>query len=167
LLHLLDADTLITGDRLAYPLKRFPIFWDWLRHQGSLNLVKIPIEQFEEVTGGRGELVDWLQVDDNKEALLFEEEADLAAVARVTMQGYGNLNENEIEQVGRDPFLISYGLVELGQRTIVSFEVSAPAKQRANRKVPDVCRQFGVPCCNLYEVIRTLDFTTDWRPPSG
>jgi hypothetical protein len=165
LLYLLDADTLITGDRLAYPLRRFPIFWTWLRHQGSPGLVKIPIEQFEEITGGRGELVDWLQIDENKEALLFTEEADPDAVARVTLEGYGNLNENEIEQVGRDPFLISYGLIDVGERAIVSFEVSAPAKQRARRKVPDVCRDFGVPCCNLYELIHALDFTTDWRAP--
>jgi hypothetical protein len=167
LLYLLDADTLITGDHLAYPLRRFPIFWEWLRHQGSLGSVKIPTEQYEEITGGRGELVDWLRVDEHRVALLLAEEADLNTVARVTLDGYGDLNENEIEQVGRDPFLISYGLVDLGERTVVSFEVSAPAKLRANRKVPDVCRHFGVPCCNLYELIRALDFTTDWRPPAG
>lgn len=30
-----------------------------------------------------------------------------------------------------------------------------------NRKVPDVCRDFGVPCLNLYALIEALDFTTD------
>lgn len=54
LLYLLDADTLITGERESYPLRRFPVFWDWLRHQGCLGNVKVPIEQFEEVVAGSG-----------------------------------------------------------------------------------------------------------------
>jgi hypothetical protein len=164
MLYLLDADTLITGDRLAYPLRRFPVFWDWLRHQGVLGHVKIPMEQYEEVIVGRGELVDWLRAVENRDALLFDEEADPDLVARATADGYGDLDETGIEEVGRDPFLISYGLADAGQRTIVSFEVSAPGKRGARRKVPDVCHEFGVPCCNLYELIDVLDFTTDWRP---
>ena len=164
MLYLLDADTLITGERRSYPLRRFPIFWEWLRHQGQLGNVKVPIEQFEEVTAGRGDLVDWLTIEETKESLLFAEEADPALVARVTLEGYGNLNEDGIVQVGRDPFLISYAIAGLPQRTVVSFEVSAPAKRGANRKVPDVCLHFGVPCCTLYKVIDDLDFTTDWQP---
>jgi Domain of unknown function (DUF4411) len=164
LLYLLDADTLITGDRRAYPLKRFPIFWEWLRYQGAAGTVKIPLEQFEEVTTGRGDLVDWLLLDETRSALLFDQEADPALVADVTLRGYGNLNEDEIELVGRDPFLISYAIAAVGDRTVVSFEVSAPGKRRARRKIPDVCRSLGVPCCTLFEMIAALDFTTDWRP---
>lgn len=164
MLYLLDADTLITGERDAYRLRRFPVFWEWLRHQGTMEHVKVPLEQFEEVTAGRGDLVDWLTEDDTKAALLFAEEVDRALVARVTLDGYGRLDENGIEQVGRDPFLIAYAAADPGQRTVVSFEVSAPGKRGANRKVPDVCRDFGVPCLNLYALIDVLDFTTDWRP---
>ncbi|PKQ05599.1 MAG: DUF4411 domain-containing protein [Alphaproteobacteria bacterium HGW-Alphaproteobacteria-12] len=167
MIFLLDADTLITGNRQSYPIQRFPIFWDWLLHQGTLGLVKIPTEQFEEVTSGRGNLVDWLSAEETKEALLLREEADKSLVARVTLEGYGDLNEDEIETVGRDPFLVSYGLADLAQRTVVTFEVSAPAKQRANRKVPDVCAHFGVPSCNLFKLIDVLDFTTGWQRPVG
>jgi Domain of unknown function (DUF4411) len=164
LLYLLDADTLITGDRKAYPLRRFPIFWEWLRYQGAAGNVKVPVEQFEEVTSGRGDLVDWLLVEETKNALLFDQDADPALVAEVTLHGYGNLDEDEIELVGRDPFLISYAVAARGNRTVVSFEVSAPGRQRARRKIPDVCRTLGVPCCTLFEMIDALDFTTDWRP---
>lgn len=133
MLYLLDADTVITGNRQAYPLRRFLIFWEWLRHQGEAGRVKIPIEQYEEIIEGRGDLVDWLREEENKEALVFAEEANPDLVARVTAEGYaGDLNENEIEEVGRDPFLISYGLVDLGQRTIVSFEVSSPGKAKSS-----------------------------------
>lgn len=164
MLYLLDADTLITGDRLAYPLGRFPIFWDWLRYQGALGQVKIPVEQFEEITAGRGTLVDWLKDEESRSALLLGEEVDPALVGRVIVEGYGALDETEIEEVGRDPFLIAYALADPGQRTVVTFEVSRPGRRRANRKIPDVCRDLMVPCCTLYAVIEALDFTTAWRP---
>jgi hypothetical protein len=162
-LYLLDADTLITGDRRAYPLRRFPIFWDWLRHQGAIGNVKVPLEQYEEVVSGRGDIVDWLCAEDNKAALILDEDLDPDLVADTITRGYGELDENGVELVGRDPFLIAYGRIDLAQRTVVSFEVSKPGKQGANRKVPDVCRDFGVPCCSLFDMIDALDFTTDWR----
>ena len=121
MLYLLDADTLITGDRRAYPLRRFPVFWEWLRHQGTLGNVKIPLEQFEEVTSGRGDIVDWLCTEDCRAALILAEDLDPALVADTTLQGYGPLDENGVELVGRDPFLVAYGRVEPGERTVVSF----------------------------------------------
>lgn len=163
MLYLLDADTLITGDRKAYPLHRFPIFWEWIYHQGIEGKVKIPIEQYEEVTVGNGSIVDWLKEADVRDALVLGEEIDPAIVADTTLNGYGNLNEAEIELVGRDPFLISYGRTDTARRTVVTFEVSSPAKKRANRKIPDVCAAFGVPCCTLFEMIEHLDFTTGWH----
>ena len=164
MLYLLDADTLITADRDAYPLNRFPIFWDWLRYQGTLGLVKVPIEQFEEVTSGKGELVDWLCDPENKSELLLSDESDVELVGDTTIDGYGQLDEEGIAFVGRDPFLIAHARVGLGQRTVVTFEVSKPSKVGKNRKVPDVCKDFGVPCCTLYEVIKLLDFSTSWKP---
>ena len=165
MLFLLDADTLIRGDREAYPLARFPVFWNWLVHQGATGRVKIAVEQFEEVTAGKGELVDWLKSPPVKTALLLLEEADPSLVARVVAQGYApDLNEQEVEQLGLDPFLIAHALRERGRRTVVTFERSRPSARRANRKVPDVCRAVGVPSCDLYRLIRELDFTTNWRP---
>jgi Domain of unknown function (DUF4411) len=165
LIYLLDADTVIRADSTFYPLKRFPIFWQWLRHNGTAGNVKIPLEQYEEVTAGQGQLVDWLKEKENREALLFLEEIDPSLVATVTAEGYAaDLDETEQEAVGRDPFLIAYGVAAAHSRCVVSFEVSAPSKKRANRKVPDVCAHFGVKCITLFELIETLDFTTDWQP---
>lgn len=165
MLYLLDADTLIRGDRDFYPLQRFPVFWRWLRHQAEVGLVKIPIEQFEEITAGKGELVDWLCEDDNKAALVLEEEADPGLVSVVMEIGYGGqLNEDEVELVGRDPFLIAYALSDTTNRTVVTFEVAAPGQKRGKRKIPDACRPFDIGSCNLRGLIQDLDFTTDWQP---
>jgi hypothetical protein len=162
MLYLLDADTVIRGDRDFYPLRRFPVFWRWLVNQGAEGRVKIPLEQFEEVTAGQGPLVDWLCEREVKEALVLAEDADPAAVGLVTIEGYGDLNEDELEVVGRDPFLIAYAYAQPRDRTVVTFEVSAPGQKRGKRKIPDVCQRFGVATCNLYAMIDALDFTTDW-----
>ncbi len=164
MIYLLDADTLIRAANTFYRLKRVPPFWNWLRHQGALGSVKIPLEQFEEIIAGKGELVDWLKGEEAKAALLFDEEADPILVAEVTLRGYGDFDENDIEKVGRDPFLISYGYAGRGERCVVTFENSAPGKKGKNRKVPDVCKDLGVDCCTLFELIEALDFTTDWKP---
>ena len=114
---------------------------------------------------GKGELVDWLKVEETKKALVLEEEPDPALVAEVTEKGYApDLDEAELEKVGRDPFLIAYGYAAISERFVVTFEVSAPKKQRANRKVPDVCNDLGVEWGTLFDLIEALDFTTDWEP---
>ncbi len=165
MIYLLDADTLIRADSTYYPLNRFSVFWEWLRHNGTTGFVKIPIEQFEEIVAGKGELVDWLKNEETKEALLFDEEADPALVSEVTEKGFApDLDEAEQEKVGRDPFLISYGYADIVNRLIVTFEVSAPSKKRANRKIPDICKELGINCGTLFDVIKALDFTTDWKP---
>lgn len=163
MLYLLDADTLIRADSLYYPLPRFPVFWEWLLSMGAAGRVKVPQEQYEEVTVGKGQLVEWLKDREIREALLLGEGADPTLVAEVTLKGYGDLDEAGLVTVGRDPFLISYAYAAKGHRCVVTFEVSAPRRQGANRKIPDVCADLGVDCCTLFELIDALDFTTDWK----
>lgn len=165
MLYLLDADTVITADREQYPLRRFGVFWDWLLYQAESNAVKIPLEQFEEVTSGKGEIVEWLNENNVKAALLLDEEPQHKLVSRVVTQAYGDLNDVELELVGRDPFLIGYACAKMGYRTVVTFEKSAPGQKRGKRKIPDACNIMGVPSFNLFKLIAALDFTTDWRRP--
>ena len=165
MIYLLDADTLIRADGTYYPLNRFPVFWEWLQHNGNAGVIKIPVEQFEEIIVGKGDLVDWLKDEETKKALLFAEEADPRLVSKVTENGYApDLDESEQEKVGRDPFLISYGYADRKNRFVVTFEVSSPKRQRANRKIPDVCADLGVGCGTLFDLIEALDFTTNWKP---
>lgn len=166
LLYLLDADTLIRADREAYPLSRFPVLWNWLLYQGDAGRVKITLEQYEEIAVGTGALVDWLSDDAHRQALLLPDDVDLPTVQQVLNGGYApDLDEDEVEKIGRDPFLVAHAMAVIGERTVVTFEVSASSKQRANRKLPDVCAQFDVPCMTVYDLIKTLDFSMGWQPP--
>ena len=146
-----------------------PEFWDWLEFQAQSDQVKLPKEILEEVLKGgsnpeRDPLLNWLRKPGMEDALTLDEEINAALVQRIVEDGYAaDLTDSEIEEMGRDPFLIAYGLVDISSRVIVTSEVSAPSKKRQNRRVPDVCRDFHVQCCNLFEMNRILGFSTSWK----
>jgi len=170
LLYLLDANTLIDAKRDYYPISRIPEFWEWLIYQGNQGKVKIPIEVYEEFSdskdqnGVKDELATWADQNEVKESLRFEEEAEQDLVARITYGGYlSNPSDDELQKIGRDPFLLSYALKDLRNRCIVTTESSRPSRQGANRHIPDVCKDFNIRCINNFQMIREMDFSTNWK----
>ncbi|NQV50200.1 MAG: DUF4411 family protein [Candidatus Marinimicrobia bacterium] len=162
--YLLDANVLIDANRDYYPLDRIPEFWEWLIHQGNEGNIKVPVEIYEEIIQGKDDLVDWLKDADVKTALLLDEDVDIRLVRLATNSGYAtDLTDNEIEKLGRDPFLIAHALSDKPNRYVVTTEVSKPGKQRGNKHIPDVCSAVGVPSCHTYELLRILNFTTSWK----
>ncbi|MGJ7483737.1 DUF4411 family protein [Variovorax sp. LT2P21] len=173
MLYLLDANVLITAHNSYYAVDSVPEYWEWLAYQGEQGRVKMPFEIFEEVKDGPADadkdlLFAWLQEDVNKKALLLSDVVDPALVQMVTASGYAaDLTDDEVEQIGRDPFLIAYALSSKDQRCVVTVETSAPKKQRHNRKIPDVCNSLGQGWCNPFEFNRALGFSTQWKQKLG
>ena len=164
MLYLLDANVLIDANRDYYSLERVPEFWEWLENGGVNDRIKIPLEVYEEVRDGDDELADWTKQEQIKRALLLQEEVDVSLVSYATDQGYASdLTDDEVVKIGRDPFLIAYALKDRENRCIVTTEVSKPRRSRANRHLPDVCRDLGVGSCNTFEFARALDFSTRWN----
>lgn len=127
-----------------------------------------PIENFEEIKDGpkdanRDLLFAWIQQDHNREALILDEEADLALVQKAVTEGYApDLTDDEIEQLGRDPFLLAYAMTN-ADRCVVTVEVSKPFRKRQNRHLPDVCKSLGVTWCDPFTLNRALGFRTNWK----
>jgi hypothetical protein len=166
MLYLLDANILITAANTYYGISRVPEFWSWLQHQAVTGRVKIPIEMYEEVLEGGGqddELLTWVKNDNNRAALVLNEISNPQHVRRVVSEGYANdLSDDEVEKIGRDPFLIAYAFENV-ERCIVTTEVSKPKRQRHNRHVPDVCQSLKVSCCGPWELNNNLGFKTGWK----
>jgi hypothetical protein len=122
MLYLLDANVLITASSQYYPIDQVPEFWDWLQHQAAAGYVKIPLEIMEEIKEGRKEgdlLIDWITQDTVHDALLLDESVDATLVQRVVRDGYApDLADDEIEKIGRDPFLIAYALAYTNNRCV-------------------------------------------------
>jgi hypothetical protein len=162
-LHLIDANVLITAKNQYYEFQRVPEFWDWLAHMGTNGAIKLPLEILEEIIGGDDDLAKWLRDAAIRDALCLDEEVDLGLVQKVMNQYASDLNDAEIITVGRDPFLIAYGLADPANRVIVTVEVSKPTCLRANRRIPDVCNDFGLTWCNSFKMTSDLNFSTNWR----
>lgn len=164
MLYLLDANVLIDANRDYYPFERVPEFWEWLENAGENGHAKIPLEVYEEIREGKDDLANWAKQETIKSALLFQEEVDVSLVSSATDEGYASdLTDDEVVKIGRDPFLIAYALKKKDTRCVVTTEISKPKRGRANRHLPDVCRDLGVACCNTFEFVRALNFSTRWN----
>lgn len=162
MLYLLDSNVLIDANRDYYPLDRVPEFWDWLLHIASLTRVRIPTEIYEELKEGNDALKDW--VVDYQEDIVLVETVSEESVSYVLDEGYANdLNDEEIEKIGMDPFLIAYAMEDIENRCVVTTEASKPKKKRANRHMPDVCGYLNVKSCDTFGFLREMDFRTNWR----
>ena len=161
MLYLLDANVLIRAHEDYYPIDRVPQFWTWLLVMADAGFVKMPFEIHAEIATSTGPLKDWLTDPSNSKKLKLDAQIDPSDVNKVVEIGYApDLNDGEMEKIGRDPFLVGYALPYGGGVTVVTKEVSAPSKLRANRKVPDVCKVMGVRCIDDFEFYRELNFNT-------
>ncbi|MEC9024785.1 MAG: DUF4411 family protein [Pseudomonadota bacterium] len=166
----MDANTFIEAKELYYPFDIVPEYWDWLVYQGSLQNLKVPVEIYTEINGANqdkkyhDELAKWARTEDVKSNLMLDEELDYGLVNTVITQGYvASPTEADLLKMGRDPFLIAYALTDPQNITVVTTEASKPTKKGANRHVPDVCKHFGVQCCNTFSLVRSLGFSTNWK----
>lgn len=157
MLYLLDANVLIDANRDYYALERVPQFWEWLLNMAVANSVKVPRENYFEVINYSDDLADWAK--DNQDSLVLAEAGDRDRVDHVVSTYYApDLNESELNLIGKDPFLVFYALNDRQNRTVVTTEVSRPSRLRANRQLPDVCNDASVRCINTFEFIKELDF---------
>lgn len=168
-MFLLDANVLITAHNTYYPVDTVPEFWHWLVYQCEQGQVKMPIETFEEIRDGstdteQDKLYAWIRDATNRDALLLEEQVEPVLVQRVISSGYADdLSDSEVDQLGRDPFLIAYALASPESRCVVTTEASKPRKQRQNKRIPDVCNSLGLRCADTFLLARELRFSTGWQ----
>ena len=164
MLYLLDANVLIDANRDYYSMERVPEFWEWLVYMGNEGKVKIPKEINDEIKDGKDALAVWAKKKETESALVLNEEPDTTQVSGIINVGYAHdLTDDEVEEIGQDPFLIAYAHTQNLFRCVVTTEVSKPNRKRQNRHVPDVCATFKIPCCNTFEFVRALNFSTNWK----
>lgn len=144
MLYLLDSNVLIRANEDYYPIDRIPQFWDWLVAEGSEGHVKVPLEIYNEIVPATGPFKNWITSGVVKDALILGEEVDTLIFNQVLDNAYApDLTEDELEEAGRDPFLVAYGLMAQN-RVVVTKETSKPTQKRGRRKLPDACDIMGV-----------------------
>lgn len=171
MLYLFDANVLITLNNTYYAIDQVPEYWDWIQDQAEKGNIKIPREIMSEILAGKeslkakdDRLPNWIRHSAIERALLLDEKVNGDFVNTVLEDGYGpKVTDTELEVIGRDPFLVAYGMVDVDNRCVVTTEISAPKKKRQNRKLPNVCEQFGIAWWPPHVANRTLGFKTGWK----
>lgn len=158
-LYLLDANVLIRAHEDYYPFDRLRPFWDWLVGEAQAGRAKIPFEIYSEIKPPEeSSLRGWIKDQEVASALTLDEAVDGEILNRVLREGYAaDLTDDELVQIGRDPFLIAYALMHPG-RVVVTKEVSRPKRERANRKIPDICDELSVPWMDDFQFYRERNF---------
>lgn len=158
MLFLLDSNVLIRAHEDYYPIDRVPPFWEWLVSQASAGRAKMPFEIYEEIAVSKGPLKNWITSSFVENSLVLGEEVDSKIFNKVIETAYApDLTENELEEAGRDPFLVAYGLMG-PDRVVVTKETSSPSKKRGRTKVPDACRTMNIRCVTDFQFYRENDF---------
>ena len=154
----------------------------WARETAGLSLEEaaerlkdIPLERLDRMERGEA---DPTRTQLNRMAKLYHrpavlfympkppKEFDSPQIEFVIRDGYGfgqdTPSETDLVEMNEDPILIAYAYTrELLPRCVVTNEISKPSRQKANSKIPDVCKPLSVPCVNIWTLIEYLDFTTE------
>lgn len=65
---------------------------------------------------------------------------------------------------GEDAWLVAYAHVH--KMTVVTLEVQAP-QSKSSIKIPDVCKEFDIPCVNTFSMLATLQHQLIWKKKSS
>jgi hypothetical protein len=155
-MYLLDANSFIESYNRYYALDICPGFWDWLDGMASSGSVRSVMPVYGELVGKGDALSDWVKSRrDDGRFLAVDDPATQAAFARVVR----HVNAGRATQLAKgrflakaDPLLIATAMVS--GATVVTQEKEAP-QATSSVKIPDVCRAFGVPCVNTFDLLRT------------
>ena len=158
MLFLLDSNVLIRAHEDYYPLDRVPQFWDWLTAEAKAGRAKMPFEIYDEIAASTGPLREWITSSPVENSLVLDEEVNFKIFNDVLDNAYApDLTENELEEAGRDPFLVAYGLMG-PDRVVVTKETSSSSKERGRRKVPDACKTMNIRCMTDFQFYKKNDF---------
>ena len=156
-MYIFDASVLIRANNEYYPMDRFWQVWEWLEKQAIDGNLKIPFEIFQELLNYNDNLSEWSTK--RRGSLVIDE--DVVNLERTISDGYGFTampTEEQLDKMGRDPFLLSYCLNDFPNRIAVSHESSKPSRMNANMKIPDACGKLGIPHRTLSMVLKELGF---------
>jgi hypothetical protein len=155
---LIDANILISGYKVYYPMDIHVSYWNVIAEQianGNFIIIdKVKNEIQDE------KLVDWLKHNiDNK---LYASTADCMVQYSYIQewatknQSFGTSDKAHFADSNvADPFLVAKALKE--SYSVVTYELSAKGGKKI--KIPDVCSHFGVTCMTINDALRRLEIT--------
>ena len=145
LVYSLDTSSLIDAWDVYYPPENFPTLWrrfDDLIGTGRARAASEVRTEIERLHDG---LTDWSA----KHAEMFcEIDRPLSDAKPAVMRDYPRLVDTITGRSGGDPWVIA--LAQVHGCIVVSEEKPAKRKMR----IPDVCRELGLPCIRITDLVK-------------
>ena len=157
-----DTNVLVAAYHHYYAPDICPGFWASLSHHIDSGRLLIIDRVFDEIVSP-AELVEWVEQATNFSPAV----SGTQPIAESYRQLIDWVQDNpqftggaRVEFAGSaDGWLAAYAMVS--GAVVVTNEVSAPQAQR-KVPLPDLCRQFDIPCINTFEMLRDLGVRLEW-----
>lgn len=149
----IDSSALIHGWERAYPPKTFPTVWERLDELARTDSLCASVEVLNELEKKDDELHTWCKV----RATMFADVDDATQEAMSHIMGtYPRLVDTSKGKSGADPFVIALAQSYEPTLTVVTEERGGSTNKP---KIPFVCRQEGLRCINLLQLIEEQGWT--------
>lgn len=145
--YCIDTSCLIAAWEERYPPDNFPKFWIYLERLVDEGRVRAPVAVLDETEKKSKDLHAWLKA---RPALFIDYEEEIQLEVRAILSRYQRLVMEKKQRYAADPFIIATARVK--GLTIVTEEKPTFSLNRPN--IPDVCRDMGLDCMSLIELIR-------------
>jgi len=141
----LDTSALLEGRVRYYPPDVFPALWDKFEILVGNGHIKATELVREELNKKDDEVLKWVKALD----LFIEVDNEIQAIVKDIMKQYPKLVAEGGQRSYGDPFVIA--LAKQHGCAIVTAESGGSEK---NPKIPYVCRDMGIECITILELIR-------------
>lgn len=164
--YILDANVFIEATRRYYSFELCPGFWECLNTFHAEGRVSSSDHVRAELLRGKDDLAEWAKkavpssfFGSSNEAPVIEAYAELV--------GWVQLHEQFLPEAKSEFASVADGWVvaqamALGL-TVVTHEVYDPNIKK-KVKIPNVCREFGVPCIDTFRMLSDLGVQFSWNP---
>jgi len=161
--YLIDANVFITASRQFYSFEFGDKFWNFLVQEAQSDKIASIDKVLDEINKGDDELKSWANEKFSKYFLstkteqVLEQYVKLVRWAEMQTNYKRNAKDTFMEEANADTWLIAYAMTDPKQYKLVTFET---LNFNIKRKIPipNVCQHFQISYCDLFQMLRDLDF---------
>lgn len=164
-IYVLDANVFIESHKKHYGFGICPGFWDFLAH-GNKNGCIVSIDRVKDEISPGDALHEWV-TNTAPSALFVTTTAETVVSKFSAMMTWVQLNRQFQDEAKAEFARVADGWVaafaaSMPGSIVVTHEEYNPDIKRAV-KLPNVCKQFGVPWVNTFSMLRALNVKFQWE----
>jgi hypothetical protein len=155
----LDANVFITAKDGPYRFSVSAGFWTFLAEQAKAGTVRCPKMVYDEIVhniAAEDQLAKWIKVRKSTDLFVPNPNKAVQDVVRdIANHVSPRYPQHQVAKFlrGADPFIIAHA--KESQGTVVTFEKLVPSNSQ-QIKIPNVCEEFEVSYCTLYDMLERL-----------